>query len=68
MKAKADADTQANAKRRFTMDSDQAKRLMLYLKMAVPRTNIVKIVFHSEGGCTASYKIEPKKVKGVNKR
>ncbi|NMA65605.1 MAG: hypothetical protein GX957_05100 [Clostridiaceae bacterium] len=50
------------------MDSDQAKRLMLYLKMAVPRTNIVKIVFHSEGGCTASYKIEPKKVKGVNKR
>lgn len=47
------------------MDSDQAKEIMLQLQMAVPRTNIVKIVFHFEEGCTASYKIEPKKkVKG----
>lgn len=51
------------------MDSDEAKRLMLKLQMAVPRTNIIKVVFHSEDGNTASYKTEPKKkVKGGNKR
>lgn len=44
------------------MDSDQAKKLMQKLKMAVPRTSIVKVVFHSEEGNTASYKVdEPKK-------
>lgn len=43
------------------MDSNEAKKLMLKLKMAVPRTNIVKVVFHSEEGNTASYKTEPKK-------
>lgn len=51
------------------MDSNEAKKLMLKLQMAVPSSNIVKVVFHSERGI-AIYKVdEPKKkVKGGNKR